>query len=202
MKILVLDDDTALLKALKTILVMNDHDVDCSDNAKEAVGKVAVNEYDFILVDYKMPENDGIWFMENAVSPWLAPAIKEGSLAVALPGETLLQQVSVGNIGAAAAVAIDQGERFHGQRHDLAGDELSGETMREIIQTVVGKKISYQEIPVDAILEQNEDMGKMFRWFEETGYEADIDGLRSVFPEVDWVTFDEWARHADWSAVQ
>lgn len=69
MKILVLDDDAALLKALKNILVMNDHDVDCCDNAKEAIGKVAVNEYDFILVDYKMPENDGIWFMENAEIP-------------------------------------------------------------------------------------------------------------------------------------
>ena len=27
------------------------------------------NHYDFILVDYKMPEHDGIWFMKNVSLP-------------------------------------------------------------------------------------------------------------------------------------
>lgn len=66
MKILILDDDRALLDALKQMLVQNDHEVDCADNAKQAVQMVEKKEYNFVLVDYKMPENDGIWFMQNA----------------------------------------------------------------------------------------------------------------------------------------
>lgn len=66
MKILILDDDVHLLEALKTVLEMNGHEVDCSSSAREAVDIVGKGEYDFVLVDYKMPDNDGIWFMENA----------------------------------------------------------------------------------------------------------------------------------------
>lgn len=66
MKMLILDDDRALLNALKQMLTQNDHEVDCSDNAKQAVEMVEKKDYDLVLVDYKMPDNDGIWFMQNA----------------------------------------------------------------------------------------------------------------------------------------
>jgi len=69
MKILILDDDVHLLEALKRVLEMNGHEIDCSTNAREAVGILEEAAYDFILVDYKMPENDGIWFMEHAKIP-------------------------------------------------------------------------------------------------------------------------------------
>ena len=69
MKILILDDDTGILAALRQMLIDNDHDVDCSDNAVEAVEMVKQKTYDFVLVDYRMPDNDGIWFMENANIP-------------------------------------------------------------------------------------------------------------------------------------
>ena len=69
MKLLVLDDDRDLLSALKDLLSKYEHAVDCCDNAKDAVDLVATGEYDFVLVDYKMPENDGIWFMHHAKLP-------------------------------------------------------------------------------------------------------------------------------------
>ncbi|MFC1498707.1 response regulator [Verrucomicrobiota bacterium] len=69
MKILILDDDKNLLESLKRILDRHNHEVDCSDNAKQAVNMVNTGNYDFVLVDYKMPHNDGIWFMENADMP-------------------------------------------------------------------------------------------------------------------------------------
>lgn len=69
MKVLLLDDDRDLLSALKDLMARYEHIVDCCDNAKEAVGKVTDGDYDFVLVDYKMPENDGIWFMRNVRLP-------------------------------------------------------------------------------------------------------------------------------------
>jgi hypothetical protein len=39
----------------------------------------------------------------------------------------------------------------------------------------------------------------MFEWFDRTGYSADMKSLRRDFPEVEWHTFEQWARQQDWS---
>ena len=69
MKILIVDDNKNLLDSLKRILEHHHHEVDCSDNAKQAVKMVEKGDYQFVLVDYKMPKNDGIWFMKNVTLP-------------------------------------------------------------------------------------------------------------------------------------
>lgn len=69
MRILVLDDERAVLDTLKSILTQNDHDVDVVDNAEDALHMVGGGNYDLVLVDYKLPENDGIWFMQNVALP-------------------------------------------------------------------------------------------------------------------------------------
>ena len=69
MNILILDDDTELLDALSRILEHHGHDVDCADNAELAVDMVVQGNYDLLLVDYKMPGNDGVWFMQNVDLP-------------------------------------------------------------------------------------------------------------------------------------
>jgi len=69
LNILILDDDTELLDALSRILEHHGHSVDCADNAELAVDMVAQGNYNLLLVDYKMPGNDGVWFMENVDLP-------------------------------------------------------------------------------------------------------------------------------------
>ena len=67
MKILLIDDDMPLLNAVKRMLEHNEHEVDAAQGADAGLELLQANTYDFILVDYKMPDKDGIWFMENAV---------------------------------------------------------------------------------------------------------------------------------------
>ena len=69
MNILIMDDDVLLLKTLEAVLTDNGHDVKCANTAEEAVECVGNNSYECILVDYKLPGKDGIWFMENADIP-------------------------------------------------------------------------------------------------------------------------------------
>lgn len=69
MKILILDDDPNVLEALRLSLSQYEHDVVCVNNAEDAVSLVAKETYDFILVDYRMPEKDGVWFMQNVKMP-------------------------------------------------------------------------------------------------------------------------------------
>ena len=66
MHLLVVDDDGRLLDEVASILSRNGHSVDCVDNAVQAQGMVNEGHYDFILVDYRMPEHDGIWFMNRS----------------------------------------------------------------------------------------------------------------------------------------
>jgi len=69
MRILAIDDDRRLLEEINKILSRNGHSVDCIDNAQDAVSILGSNKYDFVLVDYRMPEHDGFWFMKNAPLP-------------------------------------------------------------------------------------------------------------------------------------
>ena len=80
MKILVVDDDKILLEEVAKILSKNGHSVDCADNAVTAVEMTKSNSYDFVLVDYRMPEHDGIWFMKNVSLPRKTKALLVTSL--------------------------------------------------------------------------------------------------------------------------
>jgi len=62
---------------------------------------------------------------------------------------------------------------------------------------VTGRKVHYEGFPPDALRAQSEDMAVMFKWFDSTGYAADIRSLRRDFPEVKWHTFEDWARKQD-----
>ena len=69
MKILLLDDEEMVRKSLQRTLVLINHEVDCFSSAKDAAVAIENGGYDFALIDYKMPEFSGIWFMKNANIP-------------------------------------------------------------------------------------------------------------------------------------
>ena len=46
-----------------------------------------------------------------------------------------------------------------------------------------------------------EDMALMFEWFDRVGYTADISGLAQEFPEVEWSSFEDWAKSVDWQVL-
>jgi response regulator NasT len=54
---------------MKAMLAEHKFDVDCRDNANEALSMAEKGGYDFVLIDYKMPDNDGLWFMEHVHLP-------------------------------------------------------------------------------------------------------------------------------------
>jgi hypothetical protein len=49
------------------------------------------------------------------------------------------------------------------------------------------------------VLASNKDMGLMLEWFNKVGYSSDIQSLRKDYPEVGWLTFDEWLKKQDLS---
>ena len=74
-KILVIDDEAAIRRILREILEHEQYQVDDASSAIEALPLVKENEYDAILCDIKMPQMDGIEFLEEAKKISEAPII-------------------------------------------------------------------------------------------------------------------------------
>ena len=74
--------------------------------------------------------------------------------------------------------------------------------MASVISDVLGRQIKYTALAVEAVRGQNEDLARMYEWFDRVGYDADIVGLRSLYPEVDWHRFSTWAREQRWASAE
>ena len=62
--ILIVDDERAIRNSMKEILEYESYKVDVAENGVEALQKVQNEKYDLIFSDIKMPEMDGIAFLE------------------------------------------------------------------------------------------------------------------------------------------
>ena len=67
--ILILDDDPGMHKALTHTLTSHRYKVTCAKTTDEAVEHLENQTFDLILVDYAMPEHDGMWFLQNTLIP-------------------------------------------------------------------------------------------------------------------------------------
>jgi uncharacterized protein YbjT (DUF2867 family) len=139
-----------------------------------------------------------VFFMENYLAVWMMAGIAKGSLAMALPATRRLQQVALADIAQFTALVIERRESFLGKRIDIASDELTGTTTAAEISEASGWPVSYTALPIAAMRQQSEDVALMMEWFDRVGYDADIVGLRSLYPEVRWHRFSGWAREQDW----
>ncbi len=131
----------------------------------------------------------------------MIPGLKQETLSMALPAARKLQQVAVQDIASFTAKVIENREQFLGGRVNIAGDEVDGASAAEILSNVSGRSIEFVEDDVQELLAANQDLGKMFDWFNRVGYTADISALRRDYPEVGWHTLEDWAEAQDWSAL-
>jgi len=125
--------------------------------------------------------------MENLFSARLG--LQQGQLALPLSPSTILQQIAVQNIAEFSALVIESPKRFLGKRIDIASDEVTGEQAAEILSKVLEHKIKYTPIPAP-----NEDLARMFEWYEKLGTGIDITSLHQEYPTVNWLSFKDWAR--------
>ena len=143
-----------------------------------------------------------VYFMDNLLAPWTLPQLKEGSLPMALPSSRPLQQTALSDIATFTGVVLENREEFEGRRVDIAPDELAGEEVAQVLTRVTGREIHYVELPLEQVRQaMGEDGARMFEWFDQVGYSADIATLRQEHPEVGWHTFEEWAKEQEWSAL-
>ena len=140
-----------------------------------------------------------VFFMQN----WegMRGMVLGGTLAQPLDPDKPFQQVAVEDIGAFAAIAFENPERWIGREVDLAGDEPTMPEIAETFGRVIGREVSYYQVPWDQFEEQmGEEITVMYRWFNDMGYEADIAALQQEYPEL--TTFERYLRAHGWEGAE
>ena len=138
-----------------------------------------------------------VFFMNN----WLytKDAILGGQIAQPLSPHTQLQQIDVDDIGAIAALAFANPDKWIGRTVEIAGDEMSMTKVAEVFSQVLKREVKYVQVPWD-IFEQKagKESTIMFRWFESSGYKADIKALRKEYPKL--TTLESFVNKQGWGA--
>ena len=130
------------------------------------------------------------FFMENL----LGPGLEQGQLALPLSPSTTLQQSALENIAEFTSLVLERRKPFLGKRIDIASDEVTGEQAAKILSNELGQRIRYVPVPLEQVYQANEDMARMYDWYENGGTGIDISALHQEYPEVNWLSFKDWAR--------
>jgi uncharacterized protein YbjT (DUF2867 family) len=130
-----------------------------------------------------------VFFMENLPSPWFLHGDK---LISALNPSTKVQMIAVDDVGRFGASAFVEQKTWNRAEIDIAGEAASMLQAATVLSTMLGREISYEAIPMDAVRKNSEDLALMLEWFEKVGYSADIANL-----ELKWgirpMTLEQWA---------
>ena len=137
-------------------------------------------------------------FMENNL--YQRDAILSGSFPTGgiTPGRKL-QIVAVDDIGAFAAIAFERPDEFIGQAIELAGDDLTEDEVAAVFGRVTGRTVTVDRSPPEGAPEPDAEMVAMIKWFNEHGYQADIDALKKIHPGLK--NLKAWAEEAGFGAA-
>lgn len=131
------------------------------------------------------------FFMENLLSPW---TLQGDKLAVAIQPTTKLQMIAVDGIGQMGALAFTNASALSGQEIDIAGDAVTMPEAAAILSEALGKKLEFQQLPIEAVRQQSADTAIMLEWFDRVGYNADITGVQKKYG-LQFQTLRDWARN-------
>jgi uncharacterized protein YbjT (DUF2867 family) len=131
-----------------------------------------------------------VYFFENFGGWAMQPAEDGYSLAMPLSPDRPLQAVAVDDIGAFVAMAFADPEAWIGREFELAGDERTMPDYPAAIAADLGVPVDYVSLPWEVLRGQNEDIYRMYDFFEREGYHADIGALRREYPGLH--TFESW----------
>ncbi|MEX1181783.1 MAG: NmrA/HSCARG family protein [Gemmatimonadota bacterium] len=128
------------------------------------------------------------YFMENLLERDCVERLRRGELALPLRDDERLQQIARPDAGRFMRVVLERRSDFLGQRVCIASDELTPIEMAATLARVLGHSVTCvttctaSDAPCPG-----------------AGACADVVGLRSRFPEVNWHTLDGWAKRQDWT---
>jgi uncharacterized protein YbjT (DUF2867 family) len=131
-----------------------------------------------------------VGFMENYAGPGrgLQPG---GTIRTPAPPHVVEQLIAVRDIGALAAIAFANPDRYAGEAFELAGDELTIPQIAAAMSTALDRPIRYSQIPIEEIRRADPDRAAALeRLYNLEPPRANIPGLRDQHAGL--LTFEQW----------
>jgi uncharacterized protein YbjT (DUF2867 family) len=131
-----------------------------------------------------------VFFIDNLDSPAQRNPLTKGKVTGLTKPKTLLKQIALVDIGKASAIMLQDPETFAGTKLEAAGCQHTGVELAEILTKVSGTPCKYKMMPRWFLWLFMRDVYHMARWFDVSGYTADIDEFKKVVPDAmdasDW----------------
>ncbi|MDI3389881.1 NmrA/HSCARG family protein [Streptomyces sp. B-S-A8] len=112
-----------------------------------------------------------VFFMNNLLG--YADAQGERLMELPVKPDKPIQLIASDDIGHFAADAFDDPEKFIGKQIELAGDEITFVEIAAVYERLTNTPTRLEPQPIE---------DRMFEWFAEEGYQADIPALRRQHP--------------------
>ncbi len=142
-------------------------------------------------------------FMENYYIPAVEKALLKGRLVDPVRADKPYQTIATDDIGKFVALAFDRPEEFIGLEFEIAGSELTNRQAAQVFARVLGHSVKYRRLPMPIVrVALGKEFFQMFRWFNNSGYQADVEGLRERYPELRLRTLEDWLREDGWENKQ
>jgi uncharacterized protein YbjT (DUF2867 family) len=128
----------------------------------------------------------------------MRPMIENGTLLQPLCPNTKLQQLSEEDYGIMVAEVFERTSDFLNREKQVASVNMTMTEIAASFSRVMGKTVSYQQIPFEVFEQQaGKELTTMYRWFERVGYDADSAELKRDFPEP--TDFESYLRDQGWA---
>jgi uncharacterized protein YbjT (DUF2867 family) len=138
-------------------------------------------------------------FMEGYYIDQVEIGILKGKLVDPTRGDKTYQTIATDDIGKFVALAFERPTDFIGKEVEIAGSELTNVEAAKVFSRVLGKTVNFKKLPLPLVrLVLGKEFYAMFRWFNDSGFKADIPGLRRAYPEIHLQTLEEWLRIEGW----
>jgi len=138
-------------------------------------------------------------FMENYYIDQVEIGILKGMLMDPIRADKPYQTIAASDIGAFVALAFERPKEFIGEAVEIAGSDLTNPEAAQVFSRVLGKPVKFQKLPMPMVrLFLGKEFYQMFRWFNQSGFKANIPELRRKYPEIHFQTLEEWLRAEGW----
>ena len=137
-----------------------------------------------------------VFFMENFLMPQIRSSIINGLLTLPIKPEKRLQMIAVDDIGAFVAQAFESPDQWLCCTNEIAGDEITMCRAAQLFSKAIGREVRYSQMPIEEMRRVSEDYARMYEWFNDNNFSADITKLRSF--NADLMNFEMWLNRSNW----
>jgi uncharacterized protein YbjT (DUF2867 family) len=142
-------------------------------------------------------------FMENYYIPAVEKGLLKGRLVDPVRADKPYQTIASDDIGKFAALAFARPGKFIGTELEIAGSELTDRQAAAVFAHVLGRPVKFRRLPMPIVrVALGKEFFQMFHWFNESGYRADVAGLRARYPELRLRTLEDWLREEWWESTR